>query len=788
MAQKKNKGRNPRHKIASLGTLSAQEILAKGNVFLSQEKYQDAILCFKQLLKQDDSPEVLQVLEQAYLGRIRGLAAKSMTKEALVMLETVVQRWPNSRVGPLKLSLLLQAGSFAEAARLYAECKEQLASNSQLQLEALFGAVLLSCAGNLRPQDLPEDSPVIRSYPTALSAIEAVFARQEEKAQDALRLISFRSPFRDLRTLLTGLLHLQQDKEKGRTMLRKIEKNSPYRHIAARYLAITDSQETFLQNLAAIPKQEQQQFRAQYGLDSGHFRVLEALSKSDGRPLDVYHILRRNESCFDKRTRIKLLNNILPFCKNEALAIVARNSDFNVEEKNRICALAAEKDGATTFAVDFWDDYLGELNLRDSTRYKEIAMVMRRQAKLKQQDGYAYSDDDILDTLEKSLEYDPGHAETWLFAAEYAKRHVSAARHYGIINDALAKLPENVAIQVVAMQACGARGAHKKAARLAKRILEIDPINTSVLDFLVESRLEHGRKLASQGKWLLAEKELQSADTRVKALRYKGRNRICLGMLLLVQGKEEGLPHIAAGKQENGSPLLSHVLTAIEARLYKLPRSRIKAFDRELQQLAIGAEAGNSREFLRLINWLLNFKGEQLHQLREVGGCLTDYFAEAVSLDWSKDEGLLICKALEYADLIPALAKFSAALVKKFPTDLEFRVWNLLASSRKGRKTQSHRFLDDLEALLDKLAKDGRHDFVDHIAGIIGKGRKSSWPSLADMEEIFDDLFGNEESEPEDFLHDGPFKIPKIPRGSGKAQPQPKPKSSKQLNLFDEKE
>jgi hypothetical protein len=61
--------------VISLGALPAHEVLAKGKLFLSQEKYQDAILCFKQLLKQQESPEILQGLEQAYLGRIRSLGA-----------------------------------------------------------------------------------------------------------------------------------------------------------------------------------------------------------------------------------------------------------------------------------------------------------------------------------------------------------------------------------------------------------------------------------------------------------------------------------------------------------------------------------------------------------------------------------------------------------------------------------------------------------------------------------------------------------------------------------------
>lgn len=220
MARKSQKVRNQRHKAASLGNLSPDALLEKGNLFLRQGKYQDAILTFKQLLKQDENPEILQALLQAYLGRIESLAAKSMIKEAMAMLATVVHRWPDAGIEPLRLSLLLQAGSFAEAVRLYAEGGKQLASDRLERLEALFGALLLAGTGGLRPEDFTEDSPVARHYPAALAACDAVFAGEEEKAQDALKQISFRSPYRDLRTLLTGILQFPRDKEKACAFLR----------------------------------------------------------------------------------------------------------------------------------------------------------------------------------------------------------------------------------------------------------------------------------------------------------------------------------------------------------------------------------------------------------------------------------------------------------------------------------------------------------------------------------------------------------------------------------------
>ena len=766
MAKKNHKVRYQRHKVASLGGLSSDELLEKGNLLLGQEKYQDAILTFKQLLKQGENPEILQALLQAYLGRIESLAAKSMTKEAMAMLETVVHRWPNAEVKPLKLSLLLQAGSFAEAVRLYAQCGKQLASD---RLEVLFGALLLAGASGLRPEDFAEESPVARHYPAALAACDAVFAGEEEKAQDALKQISFRSPYRDLRTLLTGFLQFPRDKEKACVFFGKIGKDSPYFHSAARYLAAADTPEFFLQKLTAAAKDERPRIRLRHGLNPAQFQALEDLAKSDGKPLGLFHLVRRHETCFQKKDRLELLKNILPFCHEQAVTILARNTDFNMLEKCRICALAAEKDDALTFAVDFWSDYLDKSGQWDTPRHKEIALVMRRQAKLKQRESHYYSTEEVLDTMLKSLEYAPDHAGTWLDASDFAKRNTLMSRHYTIIQHAVAKLPKNIEILVAAMKASGNKGAHKKASGLAQRVLEIDPINTSALDFLVESRLEHGRKLASQKKWGLAEKELQSADSRVKAIRYRGRHRICLGMLLLLQGRDDGLLHIAAGRRENGLPLLSYILSSLEAMLYQLPHSRQKEFARELCQVAEEVPVDNA-EFLRLITWLLTFSGRQGQMLKEICLSLTSYFTRTATLKWSQDEGLSICKALGQAELFTALSKFTLPLHKKYPDILEFRAWYLVATCSKKNKRLPRKVHTEIEELLDELDKKGHFDLADRLDDLLEEDVNDNFSSYLDMVE--------------DFFNSGPIKIPK--KSGSKDKPKQQPKTGRQLNLFDD--
>ncbi len=772
--RKKKKFKNQVNKTASLHSLSLEELRKRGGLLLKQEKFQDAIACYKHLLKLDQSEEFFQGLEQAYQGRILALAAKSMFKEASALLDVLVQRFQNAKVNPLKLNLLFQAGDYAEAVSLYNLCQNELPTKKQQQLEALFGALLLA-DNNVKLENFAADSAIARIYPKALSAIDLSCSNQKDKLEEVLRQIPIRSPYRDLRTLLTGLHHLSDDKTKGCEILRKITKDSPYYHCATAFLTSTDSAKSLLADLVATPKGSRSKLPGLHGLSNSQIRVLENLATADGKPVLLYKIVRQNERLFPRANIFELYRNILPFCGEQAIEILARSKTFNRSTKIHLCALAAEQDNMPIFAVTYWGDYLETINTKDPAKHHEIAMVMRHQVKLMKQNRYEHSPLEVLDTMLKSLEYDPSHVHTWLDALEYAKRHQSKQQHYAMIQEAVQKLPEEVSLLLVAMRASSNRNAHKKAAGLAERVLAVDPINTAALDFLVASRLEHGRKLASQKKWALAEKELLAADTRARSIRYKGRSLICLGILLLLQNNDSGAQHIDEGRQENPYPLFGHILVALEARLYGLPKTRQKEYDKTLKQYINTTKTTDSTEFRRLISWILGFEDKHWPMLKQVCQLLKGYFSNAVSRDFSREEGLSICRALEQIELPIALFKCSASLVKQHPHVPEFKVWKMLASVLKTNTPMTFTAYDEMEDLFDDLVEKNQFDFIDHIENILEK-------TGLDHDFDFDD-------DEDDFGIDfGPFGQPKsMPDMQEDTKPsKPKKPAGRQLNLFDD--
>jgi tetratricopeptide (TPR) repeat protein len=775
-ARKKKRRRRPSHKDASPQKLSVAELEERGDFLLREEKYKEAIDCFKQLLKHEHKKHYFQGLEKAYLGRATALAGQSMYKEALAMLDTLNNRYPASKTAHHKLTLLIQSENYQEAAAFYQLCHDQLSSDQRQQIEALFGALLLAGTG-VTLMDLPSASPIVRFYPNAVAALEVFFTGDRGALTEALRQVPVRSPYRDVRLLLDGLHHFPTDKSRAGDYLKKIGKDSPYGVFAAAYSSDYESCDSLLNSIAEHQKVDSfWELRLRSVSPSG-VKVLKDLARFDGTPIQLYKIIRRHERCFTARDKRTLYKNILPFCQEQAVDIVKRLPMFSAVEKYRIAALAAEQDQVFDIATSYWSDYLDEIGYEDPDKWRLVAMVLRHQVDLMKKAPYAYSPQQILNTLMDSLAYDPDHAQTWLEASEYAKQYDKLNRYYAIIRDAVKKLPDNVPILLAAMKASRNRGAHKKAAELAARVLELDPINTTALDSSVASRLEHGRRLAVRKKWALAEEQILAADTRVRSVRLVGRKQICLGMLFLLQQNESGLQHIDDGRRQNPYPLLGHFLVALEARLFGLPRQRQKTFDTSLRNYAKTSISNDGKELRHLISWILDSEDKNWLLLKKTCQALANYFSKTAVSQLNFAEGLSLCLALERMDLIAALASCACRLKTKFPDEPELKLWCLLASTWDKNKVSTHYLYSELDTIFEELAEKDRFDFIEQIEQII-KQRGLPRPDPFDPEYIgevvLDDL--------------GPFTMPEIAHDEHIKPKKPRPQEPKrrQLNLFDD--
>lgn len=762
---KKNRKHTPHAQAQALTSLSAEQLKRQGEQYLAQQKYQDALLSLKELIKRDDNDEHLALLARAYIGRIKALAEKAMIKEALALVDTLEQRCRGVAVAELRMSLCFKAGDYVGAARLYTLCHTELDRDGQYAAESLFGALLLAGVG-LQTTDLPEQSLVIRHFAAAQKAMQHYCAGEDEEVHGALKKLPFRSPYRDLRSLLLGLSALPHDSTKSRTILAKIEPSSPYYRLVQRNLAVLETAKDFLEKLPVISQDGVAFLSEIYGLNVRQLQMLVELSQIPADPAQLFGLLQKHRSCFTTAVYTGLILRMLPFCGIHIMTRTLRQIKFAETTQARVCALASEKDGALYDSVFFWDAYLEAIKPAGTGTSLEIALVLRYQAELMIREDYSFVSEDILLKYRESLQHDPGDAAIWLKAAAFARTSLGDRQHDDVINEALSHIPGNIDILVAAMQAAARRKAFKKAASLADRILAVDPINTSAMNFLVEVRLEHGRKLALQRKWQLAEKEFKAADTRVRAVRFRGRNLLCLGMLLLLQKNEEGYQAIEDGRKAHGPALSGCVLTAVEARLFALPVDLCKRFDNELRQA--GAGEFDRAGCLSLINWILNFTDENRLALKACCSALKDFFPAVVPISWTMDEGHSLCRALDQIGQYAVLFPLAARLRKIYPGVPEFMAYELLGRYATNRKTLSRQERDRLYDLLDELERKGQHELLDRLQPLLYRtGPSRSRRRFPTIDEI--------------------FRLPSQPPKKKEPQETPAaPAQGRQLNLFDD--
>ncbi len=772
MARKKNKKNSRAKRGDAWAQFSSAEMLNRGKQYLEQSKFKDAITCCKKVLKNKDSVDetvLLSLLEKAYTGRIRELAGKGMLKEAFVLLGNMVRSCPGKSTAALRLTLLVRSGQYVEVAREYQRCKDNLTTEQRQRMEVLLGAFLLQ-GEMLSAEQVDLDARLLQELPLAQEAVRLFSSQEADALRQVLGKISFRSPFKDLRLLLAGATLLDKAPDKAREMLSKIVPDSPYFFLASGFLTRDLAPKDVLAELRALPKKKQQAVRQQYAIAPKTFAALQELAIGKEKPEAMLVFIQRYKSLFSESKWLLLHNNILVHLGRKGARILSK-AKLPLAEKSRLMALLAQQNGDNLVALDFWEEYLESRQGGGTPGSKEQALVLRYMATLITSEIDYFTPDSAYDLLRESLEHDPLHAETWLEVARLEKKRSSKKQYYATLNEAVRHLPDNVNILLVVMQAAAERGAFKKAARFAQKILDLDPINTGAQDFVVASHLDHGRKLALQKKWHLAEKELLAAGTRVKSIRFRGRNYIGLGMVRLLQRQEQGLEDIRVGQEENGSALLGSLLTSLEARLYQVPRKWRDRFDRELKQAA--AQSTLSRqESLRIFSWLSLFPEKQQVSLRQACQELTRYFSRVADLDWDAKEGLSLCRKLAELDMHAAVLKCARNLGKKYPARDEFTVWQMVAGHLKRQDNFGGQERRKIVVLFDALADAGQYDFVDDIMEFLGKrglfvSAMGSVPDFLDEEGFGEDDFLNEvfkmpDSGPESKAEQGRQERPKI--------------------------
>jgi len=201
---------------------------------LAAGQFRKAIEHFKALSRTEPPVVWQEGLAAAYRGRALELEAKGMGKEALTIWDNRGQACPGLAPDPRHLALLLRHDRVAPALAAYRLLVAAGESPALTETRARFAARFLiedPPAGFVQDPAFAAD-PLLRDTPVARAALAAYCAGDDAQVADQLKAIPFRSPYRDLATLLKVLTGPLEERATRAQLLERVPADSPFASLA----------------------------------------------------------------------------------------------------------------------------------------------------------------------------------------------------------------------------------------------------------------------------------------------------------------------------------------------------------------------------------------------------------------------------------------------------------------------------------------------------------------------------------------------------------------------------
>jgi hypothetical protein len=758
---------------------------------LGQGRFRDAIAALKALLKDDAAgeraPAHRLALADAYAGRARELSAKGMQKEALAIWENRAALGPEIPPAPEHAALKLRLGDPGPLLALWSRAGD-LAPDERAQIGARLAAAALAGDASWL-HGLPDDDPLRRHAESARAALAAYCAGDDAALETALAGIPFRSPYRDLALLLKALGRLRAEPATSRDLLARIGGHSafaPLRH-AAEAALLPDAD--FLAALRRLSPGQAGLAALLRGWSAEQLALAQGLAAIEAPPdapadaagrKDLLRLLQRHGDLLGADWVARALRRLSLAMPGVAHSGVGRHApappaqDLIDEALRDVLSAAhrAESEHLPWTALDAWNDVAevllvaAEAEPANPDRRLAIALALRRPDQHFDLLGADVPDADpdseescAADQLERSLQWDPEHRETHLRLIAWYRRAGRLKDARRVLAAAQAHWPRDMAVLEAALETALAADAFKKAAGIARQMLEIDPINSGARRRLVDAHINHAAKQMAKGRADLASKELHQARqwTRRGAGLETLRERLdlldTLAQLALV-GIDAGRKRVHELLAERGPAPVGQLELALAAELLHIDQGKLaKLLDLPKVQVRDPAD-------LKLI---LSRLRELAEQRKRYTVSLIDWLEPLLQgAPWKQldAEALeLACETLRRMRLTATRREAAGAALKHWPGMPAF-VYHTLESkyAEAGMPSASDRL--KLEQALERAERDGDARTASRLRSL----RDSLWPVVGfpmphfggPPDELADDLpDGLPEDLPED-LPGGP--------------------------------
>ncbi len=502
--------------------IAPDEQAALALVHLEKGRFRDAVDAYKALLKTGPRPEWLTGLASAYAGRAQALADKGMRREAIALWRSRAEACHTALWDGPYAGWLVAEGQIVEVLGYLSKRREAAhaapaskADDGIARLEAQLAPGLLSVDdAALKP--LPAESLLLQHRPLALAALAAYARRDEVALEAALAGISFRSPYRDLRSWLKAMVLWETDREAARVAIDRVPQNSPFESLAAplRCVVLASGTER-LQQWSRLNNSQQLIALDLLGCPRTWTPLLQALvsAKADLAPTDLFDLMQRHARVLPEALATQVWQWLAAWAPRRGCATPALFGKPSLAHQECARALAVEVKGEIGHAEEHWQDAVDLLaSSHDPDDPLRAAMVLRHITTMKEH----VSREGVLNKvgagyLTRSLEFDASDSTVHVQLVAYWRRQGNLKKARDVLEAGLCLFPDNAALLSEAVETALAASAFKKAATTARRLLKLDPLNRKVRILLGNAHLSHACKHIAAEKLEAAKKEIEEA-------------------------------------------------------------------------------------------------------------------------------------------------------------------------------------------------------------------------------------------------------------------------------------
>ncbi len=521
--------RSVKQSQSTTSVLDSQESLAL--LHLDKGRFRDAIVCYKTLIKIERRAEWIAGLATAYAGRAKGLAVKGLFEEAIELWRSRAELcgtplWDGPYVG-----WLISEGRLVEVLGYLAARRAACATAPKLDdeivtLEAQLAPALLA-ADEATVARLPTQSPLVLHRPLALIALSAYANKDAVALESALADIPFRSPYKDLRLLLKAIVQWETDRDSARQAFDRLPQGGPFEPLAAPFRTLQVTGAERLRHWAGLNAFQQAVALDLTGLPHTMAPLLRALAATDVNfaPAALFDLVQQHARVLPESIATRVWQWLAPWATRRDCACPRIFGNPTLAMQECATALAVEIKAELTHSEQHWTKAVKLMSKsKEADDPLRTALVLRHMAyNIHHLSREGILDEEGEEMLTESLKYDTHDCDVYIRLVRFWRLRDDLKRSREHLDLGLIHFPDDVTLLTEAVETALAAAAFKKAAIVARHLLELDPLNRKVRSMVGNAHLSHAAKLIAVDNLEAAKKEITEAATWLGEVADQGR-------------------------------------------------------------------------------------------------------------------------------------------------------------------------------------------------------------------------------------------------------------------------